>query len=192
MYLKLEIVTMAVSLRLPDDLSARLDNLAKRTGRTKTFYMIEAITNFVNREAEIVEGILEGMEDVRAVRTVSHADVKRRSRSIVAAAGRQGQAGVTRRIAWSARAASDYHAQLEFISEQDPANADLVDQRIMAAIETLAQRPIGRPGRVSGTYEKTVLKTGLIVAYELTADTLGVLRIIRARRDWPKGGWPKD
>ena len=34
---------MAVSLRLPDDLRARLDKLAKRTGRTKTYYMIEAI-----------------------------------------------------------------------------------------------------------------------------------------------------
>jgi RHH-type transcriptional regulator, rel operon repressor / antitoxin RelB len=34
---------MAVSLRLPEDLSARLDKLAKRTGRTKTYYMIEAI-----------------------------------------------------------------------------------------------------------------------------------------------------
>jgi toxin ParE1/3/4 len=99
---------------------------------------------------------------------------------------------VIRRIAWSARAASDYYAQLEFISEQDPANADLVDQRIMAAIETLAERPIGRPGRVSGTYEKTVVKTGLIVAYELSADVIGILRIIHARRDWPKSRWPKD
>jgi RHH-type transcriptional regulator, rel operon repressor / antitoxin RelB len=34
---------MAVSLRLPDDLSDRLDKLAKRTGRSKTYYMIEAI-----------------------------------------------------------------------------------------------------------------------------------------------------
>jgi len=33
----------AVSLRLPDDLSKRLDKLAKRTGRSKTFYMVEAI-----------------------------------------------------------------------------------------------------------------------------------------------------
>lgn len=33
----------AVSLRLPDDVSKRLDRLAKRTGRSKTFYMIEAI-----------------------------------------------------------------------------------------------------------------------------------------------------
>ena len=33
----------AVSLRLPDDLSRRLEQLAHRTGRSKTFYMIEAI-----------------------------------------------------------------------------------------------------------------------------------------------------
>lgn len=33
----------SVSLRLPENLSKRLARLAKRTGRTKTFYMIEAI-----------------------------------------------------------------------------------------------------------------------------------------------------
>ena len=33
----------AVSIRLPDDVSTRLQNLAQRTGRSKTFYMVEAI-----------------------------------------------------------------------------------------------------------------------------------------------------
>ena len=33
----------AVSLRLPDDISRRLQQLADRTGRSKTFYMLEAI-----------------------------------------------------------------------------------------------------------------------------------------------------
>lgn len=33
----------SVSLRLPENLSKRLSRLAKRTGRTKTFYMVEAI-----------------------------------------------------------------------------------------------------------------------------------------------------
>ena len=33
----------AVSLRLPDDVSNRLESLAEVTGRSKTFYMIEAI-----------------------------------------------------------------------------------------------------------------------------------------------------
>ncbi len=33
----------AVSLRLPDDVIDRLSNLARFTGRSKNFYMIEAI-----------------------------------------------------------------------------------------------------------------------------------------------------
>lgn len=34
---------MSVSLRLPDDLNLRLGTLAEKTGRSKTFYMLEAI-----------------------------------------------------------------------------------------------------------------------------------------------------
>ena len=33
----------SVSLRLPDDVAVRLQQLAERTGRSKTFYMVEAI-----------------------------------------------------------------------------------------------------------------------------------------------------
>jgi RHH-type transcriptional regulator, rel operon repressor / antitoxin RelB len=38
---------MAVSLRLPDDISDRLQNLAELTGRSKTFYMVEAIREHI-------------------------------------------------------------------------------------------------------------------------------------------------
>ena len=38
----------AVSIRLPDDVSARLQGLAQRTGRSKTFYMIEAIREHID------------------------------------------------------------------------------------------------------------------------------------------------
>jgi RHH-type rel operon transcriptional repressor/antitoxin RelB len=34
----------AVSLRLPVDLKLRLDKLAKRTGRSKTYYVVKAIS----------------------------------------------------------------------------------------------------------------------------------------------------
>jgi len=33
----------SVSLRLPDEIAQRLENLASITGRSKTFYMVEAI-----------------------------------------------------------------------------------------------------------------------------------------------------
>lgn len=33
----------SVSLRLPDEVTQRLEHLVERTGRSKTFYMVEAI-----------------------------------------------------------------------------------------------------------------------------------------------------
>ena len=33
----------AISLRLPEELAARLDRLSKKSGRSKSFYMLEAI-----------------------------------------------------------------------------------------------------------------------------------------------------
>lgn len=38
---------MAISLRLPEDLEARLENLAALTGRSKTFYATEAIREHI-------------------------------------------------------------------------------------------------------------------------------------------------
>ena len=34
---------MALSIRLPDELEARLEKLSKTTGRTKTYYIREAV-----------------------------------------------------------------------------------------------------------------------------------------------------
>jgi len=39
---------MAISIRLPDEVENRLNNLAKETARTKTFYAIEAIVNYID------------------------------------------------------------------------------------------------------------------------------------------------
>ena len=37
-----------LAIRLPEDIEARLDNLAKRTGRSKTFYAREAILEYLD------------------------------------------------------------------------------------------------------------------------------------------------
>ena len=39
---------VAVSLRLPDDMSERLQRLANLTGRSKSYYMIEAIGEHID------------------------------------------------------------------------------------------------------------------------------------------------
>ena len=96
-----------------------------------------------------------------------------------------------RQISWSAKASADYHGQLEFIAEENPNNANLVDQRLMAAIDLLSEMPVGRAGRVAGTYEKPVTRTSLIIAYRVTAETIHIIRVIHAKRNWPEGKWPK-
>jgi len=37
-----------LALRLPEDVEARLDALAKKTGRTKSFYAREAIVEYID------------------------------------------------------------------------------------------------------------------------------------------------
>jgi predicted transcriptional regulator len=74
------------SVRIPAETKALLEALSKSTQRSKNFLAREAITNFVQSEAEIVEGIQQGIADVRAGRTVAHEDVVKKSRAIIAAA----------------------------------------------------------------------------------------------------------
>ena len=69
----------SVSLRLPDDVSQRLAELAKRTGRSKTFYMIEAIREHLD-DLEDLYLAEQRLIDIRAGRskTVPLEDVMKR------------------------------------------------------------------------------------------------------------------
>lgn len=58
----------AVSLRLPDDVSSRLQSLAALTGRSKTFYMIEAIREHLD-ELEDLYIAEQRLIEVRAGRS---------------------------------------------------------------------------------------------------------------------------
>ena len=59
--------TSTAALRMPEELAARYDRLAKSTGRTKTFYMTEALSESIDR-LEYEYGILKKVEDWRAGR----------------------------------------------------------------------------------------------------------------------------
>lgn len=59
--------TATAALRMPEDLANRYDRLAKSTGRTKTFYMTEALEAEIDR-LEYEYGILKDIEDYRAGR----------------------------------------------------------------------------------------------------------------------------
>lgn len=68
----------AVSIRLPDDVSERLQDLVQRTGRSKTFYMVEAIREHLDdlEDLYIAESRLI---EIRAGRSKTHSleDVER-------------------------------------------------------------------------------------------------------------------
>jgi RHH-type rel operon transcriptional repressor/antitoxin RelB len=69
----------SVSLRLPDDVSARLQQLVELTGRSKTFYMVEAINQHIDDLEDLYLAKRE-LEEVRAGRstTVPLEDVMKR------------------------------------------------------------------------------------------------------------------
>ena len=59
--------TATAALRIPEDLANRYDRLAKFTGRTKTFYMTEALAAEIDR-LEYEYGLMKKVEDFRAGR----------------------------------------------------------------------------------------------------------------------------
>lgn len=59
--------TIVTSMRIPAELNERYERLAKSTGRTKTFYMTEALAAEIDR-LEYEYGILKDIEDFRAGR----------------------------------------------------------------------------------------------------------------------------
>lgn len=70
---------MSISIRLPEDVESRLDALAKLTGRTKTFYMRQAILEHLD-DLEDLYLAEKRLEDIQAGRskTVSVEEVMKR------------------------------------------------------------------------------------------------------------------
>lgn len=69
--------TMTVQVRVPNDVGIRYDRLAKQTGRTRSYYVNEALEECIDR-LEYEYGILKQVEDYRAGRleTYSMDEVK--------------------------------------------------------------------------------------------------------------------
>ncbi len=98
---------------------------------------------------------------------------------------------MTHRLVWSESAVAEFDAAIAHIAADDPSAARRVAATIGRAATLLSERPIGRPGRVPGTYEKTVTGLPWIIAYALDEQRLVVLRVIHSARNWPRGAWPE-
>jgi len=103
---------------------------------------------------------------------------------------------VTRAVLWSRDALDDLKRQLVYIAADDPVAAHRVIDRLRNAAAQLEDFATGRPGRVVGTYEKSVTGLPYVIVYEIvlggTDEISAILRVIHTARDWPEGSWPSD
>jgi plasmid stabilization system protein ParE len=101
---------------------------------------------------------------------------------------------VKRPVQWSRDALDDIKRQIAYIAADNPAAARQVADRIRATGAVLGEMATGRQGRVRDTYEKLVVRLPYIIAYAITKqagrETVSILRVIHAARDWPDENWP--
>lgn len=90
------------------------------------------------------------------------------------------------RLTWSAFALSDRDGTFTHIEAHNPAAAVAIDERIVAATRRLRDFPeSGRPGRVAGTRELVVTGTPYVAAYQVTSETVRILRVLHGAQQWP-------
>lgn len=99
-----------------------------------------------------------------------------------------------RPVAWARAALDDIKEQIAFIAQDNPAAARRVADRLRDTGAALGDMPTGRPGRVTGSYEKSVSRLPYIIAYELRPvagrESIVILGIIHTLRDWADEDWP--
>ena len=89
------------------------------------------------------------------------------------------------RLIWTRPAWADRRAIREYLAERNLAAALEMDTLISVRTGSLLEHPaLGRPGRVAGTRE-LVLHPNYIMIYDVMADSIRILRLLHAARQWP-------
>jgi len=90
------------------------------------------------------------------------------------------------KILFAPEAVQDLDEIFDHILQENPGIASVVLNRISERILSLAEMPHqGRPGRISGTRELVAPKTPFIVPYQITGNTVEILRVYHGARRWP-------
>jgi predicted transcriptional regulator len=79
-------ISTTLTVRLPENVKRRLGKLALSTNRTKSFLAGEAISGYVDRELEIIEGIKRGLTAMDEGRVVTSKAVRHRVDATIRAA----------------------------------------------------------------------------------------------------------
>ena len=86
---------------------------------------------------------------------------------------------------WTVTAVADLLAIIDYISEDNPDAAQALKDEIEDKTSRLREHPrIYRVGRVDGTREM-VVRPNYIVVYSENTETVTILRVLHAARQWP-------
>ncbi|WP_194789660.1 type II toxin-antitoxin system RelE/ParE family toxin [Pseudomonas sp. UFMG81] len=89
------------------------------------------------------------------------------------------------RLAWSTMARKDRLRIMTLIAEDNPTAAVALDEAFRDKARHAARFPrLYRPGRCVETHE-IVVTSNYIMIYQVLEDTVEILRILHARRQWP-------
>lgn len=89
------------------------------------------------------------------------------------------------KVRWTPQAVGDRRAIWDYLASRDPAAAARIDSLFGTAAARPADFPsLGHEGMVPGTRELTPHRNYRLV-YEVTEDTVWILVLIHAARQWP-------
>lgn len=90
-------------------------------------------------------------------------------------------------IRWTHTAQRDRDDAIDYLMQESPASALLVDWRIDEGLPILYQHPYaGRIGRARGTRELIVQDAPYIAVYRVEGQEILILRLLHMARRWPK------
>ncbi len=92
-----------------------------------------------------------------------------------------------RAVVWSRRALLELTHAIDYLAQRNLIAAQRIERRILETTEALSKRPIGRPGKQPGTYEKRVTETPYLIVYALADGADGgqvqILRLFHSAQD---------
>jgi len=87
------------------------------------------------------------------------------------------------KIVWSPDAQSDLRDATEFVARDNRSAADLIEDRILQAVEGLVDHPLkGRTGLRAKTRELVVGRTPYLIVYRLRPSTVEIVRVWHTSR----------
>ena len=89
------------------------------------------------------------------------------------------------KVIWTAEAEQDRQDVCDYIAADNPSAAARIDELFGIAAGRLAEFPlVGKPGKIAGTRELVPHENYRLV-YEIEGDTVWVLALAHAARQWP-------